>query len=110
MSNNVIEAHENSQPEKNEKNEYKIPQYEFTRTLGSGTFGKVMAAIHIPSQENVAIKIIDKETLKDEDDLKRVEREVEIMKIIRHPNIIQFYEMIETEKQIFLVIEYAESG
>lgn len=39
----------------------------------------------------MAIKIIDKRSFKDEDDRERVEREVEIMKIVRHPNIVQFY-------------------
>jgi 5'-AMP-activated protein kinase catalytic alpha subunit len=70
----------------------------------------VKEAIHTPSGENVAIKIIDKSTLKDEDDWQRVMREVEIMKAVRHPNIIQFYEMIETKESLFLVVEYAENG
>jgi serine/threonine protein kinase len=44
--------------------------------LGSGTFGKVKLGVHIPTGENVAIKIIDKKSLKDQDDRDRVEREV----------------------------------
>ena len=50
----------------------KLPNYKITETLGSGTFGKVKAAIHIPSGQKVAIKIIDKKTLKDQDDRDRV--------------------------------------
>lgn len=58
----------------------------------------------------MAIKVIDKKSFKDQDDRERVEREVEIMKVVRHPNIIQFYEMIETDDEIFLVLELAENG
>jgi hypothetical protein len=47
MSNNGSETLE---PPKIEKDEYIIPNYKFTKTLGSGTFGKVIAAIHIPSR------------------------------------------------------------
>jgi hypothetical protein len=46
MSNNVSET---LAPPKPEKEEYIIPNYKFTKTLGSGTFGKVIAATHIPS-------------------------------------------------------------
>lgn len=49
-----------------------LSNYKITETLGSGTFGKVKAAIHIPSGQKVGIKIIDKKTLKDQDDRDRV--------------------------------------
>ena len=37
-------------------------------------------------------------------------REIEILKMIRHPNIIQLFEIIETPKQLFLIMEYVSSG
>jgi len=49
------------------------------------------------SQKKVAVKIILKSKL-DEDTLKKVYREVRIMKLLNHPNIIRLYEVIETEK------------
>lgn len=43
-------------------------------------------------------------------DVERVAREIHILKLIRHPNIIQLYEIIETPKHLFLVMEYMERG
>lgn len=42
--------------------------------------------------------------------MERVAREIHILKIIRHPNLIQLYEIIETSKQLFLIMEYASGG
>lgn len=43
-------------------------------------------------------------------DIERVTREIHILKRIRHPNIIQLYDIIETKRQLFLVTEYAMNG
>ncbi len=64
------------------------------KTLGKGTFGKVKLGIHIPSGEKVAIKILEKDKIIDVADVERVAREIHILKLIRHPNIIQLYEII----------------
>ena len=37
-------------------------------------------------------------------------REIHILKIVRHSNIVQLYEIIETSKQLFLIMEYASGG
>ena len=43
-------------------------------------------------------------------DVERVSREIHILKLIRHPSIIQLYEIIETPKQLFLIMEYMQGG
>lgn len=78
--------------------------------MGKGTFGKVKLGIHILSGEKVAIKILEKDKIVDVADVERVSREIHILKLIRHPNIIQLYEIIETPKHLFLVMEYMEKG
>jgi serine/threonine protein kinase len=40
----------------------------------------------------------------------RIMREINILKIVRHPNIVQLYEIIETSRQLFLIMEYAPCG
>lgn len=68
------------------------------------------AAVHIPTNEPVAIKILDKSRIIDTADVERVSREIHILKLVRHPNIIQLYELIETPKYLLLVMEYATNG
>ena len=56
--------------------------------------------------EKVAIKILEKSRIKDKKDIERISREIKILKKVRHPNIIQLYEIIETESELFLIMEY----
>ena len=86
-----------------------IGDYVFDRTVGEGQFGKVKVATHKLSGMRVAIKIINKLKLT-ADTLRMVHREVAIMKMLRHPNIIRLYEVIDTPALLFLVMEYAPGG
>ena len=63
------------------------------RSLGQGTFGKVRLGTHLITGEKVAIKILEKDKIKDQSDVERVTREIHILKIVRHPNVIQLYEV-----------------
>lgn len=76
----------------------KLGNYIISRTIGEGTFGKVRLGIHTLTKEKVAVKILEKEKIKEVADVERVSREIFILKLIRHPNIIQLYEIIETPK------------
>jgi 5'-AMP-activated protein kinase, catalytic alpha subunit len=58
----------------------------------------------------VAIKILEKDKIQDEGDKTRISREISILRKIRHPNIIQLYEIIETPKKLFLIMEFAPNG
>lgn len=80
------------------------------KTIGEGTFGKVKLGHHILTGEKVAVKILEKEKIKDSGDAERVSREIKILKVVRHPSIIQLYEIIETPKQFYLIMEYANGG
>lgn len=48
----------------------------------------------MPSKERVAVKILEKEKIQDESDIERITREIQILKLIRHPNIVQLYEVL----------------
>ena len=58
----------------------------------------------------MAVKILEKDKIQDVNDVERVAREIHILKMIRHPNIIQLYEIIETPKQLYLIMEYSAKG
>lgn len=73
-----------------------IGNYSIEKSIGEGTFGKVKLGTHHITGEKVAIKILEKDRITDVSDVERVAREIHILKLIRHPNIIQLYEIIET--------------
>ena len=87
-----------------------IGHYIIGKTIGEGTFGKVKLGTHILTGEKVAVKILEKDRISDVADIERVSREIHILKLIRHPNIIQLYEIIETQKLLYLIMEYASGG
>ena len=87
-----------------------IGNYLIEKSIGEGTFGKVKRGTHTLTGEKVAIKILEKDRITDVSDVERVTREIHILKLIRHPNIIQLYEIIETPRQLYLIMEYASSG
>lgn len=80
------------------------------RDLGKGTFGKVKVGTHILTGEKVAVKILEKDKIADVSDVERVAREIHILKIVRHPHVVQLYEIIETQKELYLMMEYARGG
>ncbi|XP_067317222.1 MAP/microtubule affinity-regulating kinase 4-like isoform X2 [Anolis sagrei] len=86
-----------------------IGNYRLLKTIGKGNFAKVKLARHILTGREVAIKIIDKTQL-NPTSLQKLFREVRIMKGLNHPNIVKLFEVIETEKTLYLVMEYASAG
>ena len=92
----------------NNKNN-KIGNYQIIKTMGEGTFGKVKLGIHIPTNEKVAIKILEKSKIEDNDDLKCINREISFLKTLNHINIISLYEIIENSEYYYLIMEYAEN-
>ncbi|XP_041092304.1 MAP/microtubule affinity-regulating kinase 4-like isoform X1 [Polyodon spathula] len=86
-----------------------IGNYRLLKTIGKGNFAKVKLARHILTGREVAIKIIDKTQL-NPTSLQKLFREVRIMKGLNHPNIVKLFEVIETDKTLYLVMEYASGG
>jgi len=75
--------------------------------LGKGAFGKVNLAEHLLTKKLVAIKSISKVHLNDEKRLQKVKQEMQILKKLRHVNVVQLYEYFETESHILFVTELA---
>ena len=80
------------------------------KTIGKGTFGKVKLGYDKVTGEKVAIKLLEKRRFASAADEIRVARELRILKHVRHPNIIQLYETIETPEEIYMIMEYASKG
>ena len=65
--------------------------------------------MHKLTSEMVAIKIMYKNRFDSEDDILRFRRELSILKRVSHPNIVKLFEVIETENECYIVMEYLES-
>jgi 5'-AMP-activated protein kinase, catalytic alpha subunit len=72
-------------------------RYEMGKMLGQGTFAKVYHARNTETSESVAIKAIDKEKVMKVGLMDQIKREVSVMKMVRHPNIVQLYEVMATK-------------
>lgn len=86
-----------------------IGNYKLGRTLGEGTYGKVKWAVNINTGQEVAIKIMKPQEVKDKGD---IEREINILKLLKHPNIVELYESIHDEPngKVYLVLELVNGG
>lgn len=84
--------------------------YELKEVIGKGKFGTVNLGIHKKTQQQVAVKIINKDNLKNDEDKELVLIEIGILKLCHHPNIVRLLDHLENENYIFIVMEYIEGG
>ncbi|KAL7193737.1 hypothetical protein ACSBR2_025373 [Camellia fascicularis] len=87
-----------------------IGKYQLSRTIGEGTFAKVKLATNTENGQHVAIKIIDKHMVIENNLIYQVKREIRTMKLLRHPNIVRIHEVIGTKTKIYIVMEYVSGG
>ena len=84
--------------------------YDLYDTIGQGSFAKVKLGVHRLTGEKVAIKIMDKKRPTVAEMLPQIRREIEAMKALSHQNVCKLFQVIETETQIYLVLEYCPGG
>ncbi|KAJ3676010.1 hypothetical protein LUZ60_003422 [Juncus effusus] len=85
-------------------------KYEIGRTLGEGNFGKVKYARDVSNGDSFAIKILDRKkilSLKIDDQIKR---EIETLKLLKHPNVVRLHEVSASKTKIYMVLEYINGG
>lgn len=80
--------------------------------LGTGSFGVVRRAIHKPTQQDRAVKSIDKRRVEAKPTYRQhLQREIEIMReCFGHNNIVKLFDWFEDEQNIHLVLEYCGGG
>jgi len=84
-------------------------KYELKKVIGRGAFSVVKEGIRKASGKRYAVKCISKKLI-DKKELQLLEREIDIMKKLQHPNIIQLMEVIDTADTLYLVLEFASGG
>ncbi|XP_051501585.1 5'-AMP-activated protein kinase catalytic subunit alpha-2 isoform X2 [Myxocyprinus asiaticus] len=88
----------------------KIGHYILGDTLGVGTFGKVKIGEHQLTGHKVAVKILNRQKIRSLDVVGKIKREIQNLKLFRHPHIIKLYQVISTPTDFFMVMEYVSGG
>ncbi|KAI3466747.1 hypothetical protein Pfo_023410 [Paulownia fortunei] len=97
-------------PKQKEMQGLLLGRYEIGKLVGHGTFAKVYHARNVRTGESVAIKVIDKERILKVGLIAHIKREISILRRVRHPNIVQLFEVMATKSKIFFVMEYVKGG
>ena len=84
-----------------------LESYDVIRQLGKGGFGKVYEVRHKKTGEIRACKHLSKLNIKN---LEKFRREIEILKKMDHPNIIKLFEVFESDRSIYLIMEECKGG
>eukprot|EP00292_Cryptomonas_paramecium_P005260 CAMPEP_0113693906 /NCGR_PEP_ID=MMETSP0038_2-20120614/19947_1 /TAXON_ID=2898 /ORGANISM="Cryptomonas paramecium" /LENGTH=436 /DNA_ID=CAMNT_0000616075 /DNA_START=53 /DNA_END=1359 /DNA_ORIENTATION=- /assembly_acc=CAM_ASM_000170 len=83
-------------------------EYVVGKTLGRGSYATVKVATEVKSQRSFAVKIFDR--MNQEFSPKLLEQEIETMKTLQHPNIVQFIDFYQDKRKAYLLLELVDGG
>ncbi|KAJ9459503.1 hypothetical protein DIPPA_33595 [Diplonema papillatum] len=94
-----------------QKKQVFVGPYILGETVGVGSTGKVKVGYHQHSGKEVAVKIVKKSLLADNIDARqRVEREIKVLKLLLHPNVVRLHDVMQTPTHLFAVTEFLSGG
>jgi 5'-AMP-activated protein kinase catalytic alpha subunit len=85
-------------------------KYELGRVLGHGTFAKVYHAKNLHTGKNVAMKVVGKEKVIKVGMMEQIKREISVMKMVKHSNIVQIHEVMASKSKIYIAMELVRGG
>ncbi|CAI8611391.1 unnamed protein product [Vicia faba] len=85
-------------------------KYELGRVLGHGTFAKVYHARNLNTGKNVAMKVVGKEKVIKVGMMEQIKREISVMKMVKHSNIVQIHEVMASKSKIYIAMELVRGG
>ena len=87
-----------------------LSDYSIKGVIGKGTFSVVKLGENISTKEKVAIKILQKNKIINREDFIRINREIEMLKRLNHPNVIKIFKILEDSKKFCIIMEYCQNG
>ncbi|XP_022143143.1 CBL-interacting serine/threonine-protein kinase 6-like [Momordica charantia] len=85
-------------------------KYELGRLLGHGTFAKVYHARNLRTGKSVAMKVVGKEKIIKVGMTEQIKREISVMKMVKHPNIVELHEVMASKSKIYFAMELVRGG
>ncbi|KAJ4899074.1 CBL-interacting serine/threonine-protein kinase 6 [Raphanus sativus] len=85
-------------------------RYELGRLLGHGTFAKVYHARNVTTGKSVALKVVAKEKVLKAGMVEQIKREISVMKMVKHPNIVELHEVMASKTKIYFAMELVRGG
>lgn len=83
-------------------------RYEITELIGVGGMAEVYKGVDVIDNKSVAIKILKKEYVENEEFLRRFRNESKAIAVLSHPNIVRIYDVGFSEQLQYIVMEYIE--
>ncbi|KAJ8751302.1 hypothetical protein K2173_016484 [Erythroxylum novogranatense] len=85
-------------------------KYELGKLLGCGAFAKVYHARNVRTSQSVAIKVVNKKKISTSSLMSNIKREISIMRMLNHPNIVKLFEVLASKTKIYFVMEFIKGG
>ncbi|CAN6912040.1 unnamed protein product [Brassica oleracea] len=85
-------------------------RYELGRLLGHGTFAKVYHARNVTTGKSVAMKVVGKEKVVKVGMVDQIKREISVMRMVKHPNIVELHEVMASKTKIYFAMELVRGG
>jgi len=86
-------------------------KFKFCEIIGKGSFARVHLSYRIKDNAQFAIKSVEKAKMLEKDrNMVCFYKEIDILRRVKHPNIIRFYELYESEDYVHLILEYLRCG
>ena len=92
-----------------EKNR-RVGNYTLGEVIGTGQFSKVRVAFDLRTKKQYAMKILSLKNLKKENMEQQLRKEVAIMRIVNHPYIVKLEKVLQTKRNIYILMEHVTSG
>ena len=94
-----------------EKDHVKPNDFEFLRTIGKGSFGKVYSARHKKEDTIYAVKVLNKKMILKRNEKNHImsERNV-LLKNLNHPFLVGLYYSFQTKDKLYFVLDYVNGG
>jgi len=87
-----------------------IGNYEIMDNIGSGSVGIVYSVLNVRTNETLACKVVSRDKLKDRDTLESFEQELRIHQSLKHPNIVNIFDVVYLEDHIMIIMELGTQG